>query len=144
MGHITLTDKTKERIALLLVRLGSDQESDVVNAARAITKALAAQGADWHDLTAAMTNGHAVRQVQPQPKPQPTTRPREDESTKLRGHVIYCMMFRDVLSDRERIFIEDMNERWESGQRYVSEKQAGWLRDIERRLRVFVEQGHGL
>lgn len=62
------------RLAALLPRLASGHDGEVVATVRAIGRVLETVGADWHDLTAALTSPTVNVPFRAQPHPQPARR----------------------------------------------------------------------
>ena len=117
------------KVALLIPMLGSDQDGEVIGAARAIERTLKAVGCDWHDLVKIIRSS-PVEPVQPQPAE--PVRTQYDVAKWCAGHAYR-------LSERERIFVNDMVSRltWNGT---ATEKQTAWLRAIYVRLRQEVGQ----
>jgi hypothetical protein len=99
------------RLHKLLLMLSSDEPGEVINAARAIGRALRNIGADWHDLVAGLNVPHAT--------------------TDWRSMRDFCGRHDDALNERERNFIADL-AHWHGT---PSEKQLAWLTSIHARLR---------
>ena len=117
------------KVVLLIPMLGSDQDGEVIGAARAIERTLKAVGCDWHDLVKIITSP-PVAPVQPQPA----------EPVRTQYDVAaWCARYASRLSDRERVFVNDMVGRlvWNGT---ATEKQSAWLRAIYVRLRREVGQ----
>ena len=83
-----------ERLEKLLLMLSSDQPGEVVNAARAIGRALRDNGRDWHDLASRLKNSN------PNPKPR-------DEHPPGDWHIMreFCLDRDRHLRPREREFV---------------------------------------
>jgi hypothetical protein len=64
------------KLALIIPRLGSDHDGEVVATARAISRTLTAAGLDWHDLAAAAKTALPVGRG-------PVPPPRDETSTPL-------------------------------------------------------------
>jgi hypothetical protein len=105
--------------------LSSDRDGEVVAAARALGRTLAAAGDDFHDL-AARIEGATVRSAAR--RPEPTPHAEED----WRDIVDWLFNERsDRLRERELSFVQSVAD-WRG---YLTEKQEAWLMSIHRRLR---------
>ena len=112
------------KVALLIPLLGSNQDGEVLGAARAIERTLKAAGCDWHDLVKFI----AAPPVTPIDRQSTETVRTAFEVAK------WCAAHVARLSDRERVFVNDMTSRlmWNGT---ATEKQSAWLRAIYVRLR---------
>jgi hypothetical protein len=106
------------RLQKLLLMLSSERDGEVVNAARAIGRALQTVGADWNDLA-----GH-LSLAEPQ-----TKRPRDDSAWRVMRR--FCGSRDALLSAREKEFVADL-KHWRGK---LTEKQHAWLTAIYQRLR---------
>jgi hypothetical protein len=106
------------KIALLIPLLGSDQDGEVLGAARAIGRTLGAAGRDWHDLAAQLA---------------PAVPSAERHAGDWRIDLRLAAMRFNYLNAREQSFIASLTEstRW----REPTAKQQQWLTDIASRLR---------
>lgn len=103
------------KLALLIPRLATDHDGEVVATARAIGRVLAAAGLDFHDLAAGLAPA-----APPQPEPGPRSVD-EDElacAVWLRDHAI--------LSPKEANFVDNAILILRRGRR-LSQAQAAWL-----------------
>ena len=112
------------KVALLIPLLGSDQDGEVLSAARAIERTLKAAGRDWHDLVHIIT---APSMAAAHPQPPAEIRTPYDVAA-------WCAKHNERLSYRERAFVQDMLGRllWNGT---ATDKQSAWLRAIYIRLR---------
>jgi hypothetical protein len=102
------------RIALLIPRLGSDNEGERLATVGAIQRTLRAAGCDFHDLARAL-GGQA---------------PPKKEAFTWGGLAAWCRDQDDGrLNERERKFVTDLAARLVLGGEPTS-KQADWLRSI--------------
>jgi hypothetical protein len=60
------------KLALIIPRLGSDHDGEVVATARAIGRTLTAAGLDWHDLAIAAKTALPVCRQPPPPRDEPS------------------------------------------------------------------------
>ncbi len=66
---MTLPASITGKIAVILPRLGSDHDGEIVASVKAIERTLATAGADWQDLTAAFERGALALEPPPSRKP---------------------------------------------------------------------------
>jgi hypothetical protein len=112
-----------ERLKKLLLMLSSSQDGEVVNAARAIGRALQASGKDWHDLARRLSAPARVNTAEQAP-------PRQNNNTDWRVMREYCVQHDDRLRPREREFLDNLAS-WRGD---LTEKQRSWLTAIYQRL----------
>jgi hypothetical protein len=110
------------RLEKLLLMLSSDQQGEVVNAARAVGRALQSIGADWHDLVGNLL----VPGRQPGPQADPA-----EEDADWRSIRSFCLNHEHELRPRELEFVTSLGS-WRGE---LTEKQAAWLKSIHGRLR---------
>lgn len=115
----------------LLLMLSSDQDGEIVNAARAIGRKLRSEGRDWHALVDELSG---VR---------PTAQHRWDEEwdefanewkPQAQHNKIAAYLLKEMghlFSPKERAFLNDM--QWLD--RPMTPKQAKWLRALTRKGR---------
>ncbi|MBO4169692.1 hypothetical protein [Cereibacter azotoformans] len=110
------------KIALLIPRLASDADGEIVATVRAIDRQLRAAGLDFHDLVSRLTSA-----TEPEPmqwtRPDPAEPSLFDMASWLRFHAL------DRLTDNQRDFIVKATGILGAG-RHLSEKQAAWLRNL--------------
>lgn len=122
-----MTDLTPiaPKLAVLVPRLASDHDGEIVATVRAIRRTLEGHGADLHDLAAAVTRPPVIVQRTPPP----------DDPRDWRGLAAWC---RDNgggrLNAKEYQFCRDMALRLILGG-HPTEKQAAWLRSIYAKLK---------
>ena len=110
------------KIALMIPRLASDADGEIIATVRAIDRQLRAAGLDFHDLVSRLTSA-------PVPEPMQRTRPDPaepslfDMASWLRFHAL------DRLTGNQRDFVVKACGILGSGRR-LSEKQAAWLRNL--------------
>jgi hypothetical protein len=114
--------RSSDRLAKLIRLLASDQAGEVVAAAAAIKRALAAEGTDL--------NAFADALIRPQPTQEPRPPPREANWHRV---ACECQARSNRLSQREQAFIDSIVD-W-TALRPPTERQAAWLTAIYRRLR---------
>jgi hypothetical protein len=108
-----------QRLKKLVLLLSSNQDGEVVGAARAIDRALRSAGADWHDLvsqldkTSTNTNGAA------------------NQSGDWRPMRDFCAQRSSLLRPREQEFIDHIDS-WRGA---LTEKQNNWLIAIYTRVK---------
>jgi hypothetical protein len=110
------------KLEKLILLLSSDQPGEVAAAAAAITRALKAIDADWHDLGRLLTTTPVA--------PLRDTDRNGDRSGWRPLHA-YCKRHPDALNSREQDFMATL-DRWRGN---VTEKQLAWLIAIYHRLR---------
>ena len=118
------------KLALLIPRLGSTFDPEIVATAKAIERTLKAAGRDWHDLA------RAVDVPAPAPAPMAPSwrrpwRPDHDATTSWREMAQWLHLRRDQLTDREAAFVVNVLD-WR-GQ--PTERQREWLDAIFTRIR---------
>lgn len=124
------SDLARKRIGQLIPRLASDQEGDVIGAARALHRVLSAEGRDFHDLARAASADPTIvyRTVE-------TRRSRETPDGEWLGKAKYCAARPDALRGKEAEFVADMAVRLQHIADGPTERQAAWLDTIYHRLR---------
>jgi len=105
--------ETAPKLAKLLPLLSSDQDGEVIAAARAISRALASVGADWHDLVKVLT--------------EPASAEIEDFPFVLR-----CLHGHPALTDWEARFIASIVGQQARGRRLSAKQRAVVMRAWER------------
>ncbi len=118
------------KLKLLIPRLASDSDGEIVATVSAIARTLKSNGADLHDLAAALDGG-----IKPNPRANSyrQERPKEDPIRKWREVMDYCLANSAWLSEREKTFVNDMDgnlKKWGS----PTEKQGAWLMSIFTKL----------
>ena len=112
-----------EKVAILIPRLASDQDGEVVATARAIQRQLAKAGADWHDLAGRL-------------KAAPQDAAKGDTGPVLTDYAaaVDWILATDTgqLTSHEIRFAEDMRGVLQSWP--PRPKQAAWLRALVRKL----------
>jgi hypothetical protein len=104
------------QLGKLIPRLGSNYDGEVVATARAIARVLRVAGHDWHDLVQALF-----------PSP---AQPDAVDLTSDKSTVWWCFHRRNLLSPRDRRFIEDLTD----SHKPLSPAQRKWLHDIVAKL----------
>lgn len=122
---------TLDKVALLIPRLATDHDGEVISTVRAIMRTLEKGGADLHDLAASF-GGETVRVVFKEQGPQGGAW--HDKAT-------WCAERSDALNPKEAEFVQDMRVKlkWQSE---PTERQAAWLDSIFERLKR-QERQHG-
>ena len=113
------------RLTKLLLMLSSDNDGEVLNAARAIGRMLQEHDADWHDLVGILLTLD---------RPQEETRTYDDENDDIDWHLKrnFCLVaFSHLLRPRERDFVRSLGH-WRGR---LTSKQSDWLNAIYARLR---------
>lgn len=108
-----------EKVLVLLPRLASDADEEVVATARQIGKHLKAAGTDWHDLVSRLD--HVPRRMSDEPR----------SWGELAG---WCADRSSSLSPKEAKFVRDMVNRSVLGGTPTG-KQGAWLRTIFAKLK---------
>jgi hypothetical protein len=121
-----VTPAASDKLAKLVRLLSSDKDGEVLAAASAIKRTLAAEGSDIHALADALCRPQPQRKEEPRRQPPP---PREDD---WHGMACECQERSERLSEREQGFIDDMVE-W-TAFREPTERQQAWLLSIYRRV----------
>jgi hypothetical protein len=114
-----VTPAASDKLAKLLRLLSSDKDGEVLAAASAIKRTLAAEGSDIHALADTLC------------RPQPQHRPRHEDDNDW--HSIACECQAYGLSQREQNFVTDM-VAW-TARATPTDKQQTWLLSIHRRVR---------
>jgi hypothetical protein len=128
MKSITLGSSSAERIGQLVRLLGSNQDGEVVDAARAINRTLASNGTDLHHLADVIEHGLQHPALPPPPPPPP------DPMDEILDMLNTCMCWLDVFNDYEAKFLKQMHFfAGRDGRAFrMTEKQAAWLRSLYR------------
>jgi hypothetical protein len=116
-----MTPAASDKLAKLVRLLSSDKDGEVLAAAAAIRRTLAAEGSDIHALADALCR-----------RPPPPPAPREDDWHSM---ACECQAHSERLSEREQGFVDDMVE-W-TAFREPTEKQQAWLLSIYRKVRRY-------
>ena len=111
------------RLRKLLLMLSSNQDGEVVGAARAIGRTLQGVGADWHALAGLLTEP-----PQPRKAPRPDDDAFADDWREMRR---FCLDRDWLLRDREREFLTSIGD-WRGT---LTDKQFAWLASIHARVR---------
>lgn len=122
------SDTTKRKLEMLLPRLASDQDGEIVSTVKAIDRLIRKEGRDWHDLTAALT-GKAQQQTR-------QTHHQEPPKSSWHEKAVYCAAREEMLSGREIDFVHDMAAKlkWIGT---PTPKQAAWLDAIYSRIKRY-------
>jgi hypothetical protein len=145
---MSMTPETASKLAKMIKMLSSDQEGDVINAARAIVRTLNNAGADIHEF-AAQVEGQKLSQADMQriydvafengknaaavDKGFENTEPPIEPPTWHEMATYCCDHDGGRLNEKERKFIDDM-VGW-TVYREPSEKQRKWLHALYCKLR---------
>jgi hypothetical protein len=119
-----VTPAASDKLAKLVRLLSSDKDGEVLAAASAIKRTLAAAGSDIHALADAL--------CRPQPK-EPPRRPWHEDGNDWHSKACECQAHSEQFSEREQEFIDSM-VGW-TAFREPTEKQQAWLLSIFRRIR---------
>lgn len=133
-----------ERLQKLVMMLSSDNDGEVVNAARMIGKALKPMGLDWHKLAARLA-GLKVEEPKAQRPEPPRSGQRWDASQFTDGFMSAQeqTMARDCygaemfkIKPNERDFINQLCARLDTygNSTFISAKQRAWLRAIHAKV----------
>ena len=118
-----MTPAATDKLGKLIRLLSSDRDGEVLAAASAIKRMLAAEGSDIHALADTL--------CRPQPqRREESRRPRHEDSNDWHG--IACECQAHGLSRREQNFVADM-VAW-TAFREPTQKQQAWLLSIHRRV----------
>lgn len=115
------------KLQKLILMLSSDQDGEIVNAARAIGRELKANGMDWHGLAARLD-------LSPQPREE--TKVNYDDNSYVKAADIAALsklsLHRGKLSTIERVFIDSLRAKVDQyGSRtFITAKQRQWLHSI--------------
>jgi hypothetical protein len=121
-----LTPLAQDRLGKLLRMLSSDKPGEVVAAASAIMRTLAAEGTDIHNLADAV-----CRPAVPRAEAKAQRASASADSTDWRDVARKCEACSAALNERERKFVNDM-VGWRTT---PSEKQQAWLLSILNKVR---------
>jgi hypothetical protein len=145
-----ITPATANKLAAIIRMMSSDKDGDVLNAGRALNRALKSVGCDIHDLAEVVEhmNGGALSEVEMKKIYNAGVEAgmRAVENRQHSGGdfhnvdgtpawneiALFCQQNNDRLRESERQFVNDMAAR--SVWREPTEKQAKWLRSIFYRL----------
>ena len=118
-----------ERLKKLVLMLSSEQDGEVVAAARAISRNLKDTGLDWHWLA-----DHLSGEYRPEPRQSSGFNANGVEA--YRSKVGFCFAHRDKLRSREFEFITQLQNRFNEygADTFLSPKQRAWIDDIYKRL----------
>lgn len=131
-----MSEEDAKKIAKFVRLLGSDNDQEVVTAAKMMTRALAKSGMNLSDLgnvleqlpkIIAMVNSGANV---PPPKPEPK---REHTIDTVGDAVRYAYGMREKLLPREKEFIESVTAQFDRG-KTLTQKQIDWLKIIAQKL----------
>jgi len=114
------------KLKLLIPRLASDSEGEIVATVNAIARTLKSNGADLHDLAAALEPGAKQRYRSDTSYDE---KPKQDQNRRWREIIEFCASNAEWLSEREKTFVADMDgnlRKWGS----PTEKQGAWLMSI--------------
>ena len=123
-----MTPAASDKLAKLVRLLSSDKDGEVLAAASAIKRTLAAEGSDIHAFADALCRPQPQQKEEPRRPPPPP--PREDDWHSM---ACECQAHSERLSEREQGFVDDMVEWTAFGE--PTEKQQAWLLSIYRRIR---------
>ena len=115
-----MTPAANNKLAKLVRLLSSDKDGEVLAAASAIKRTLAAEGSDIHALADTLC------------RPEPQHRPRYEDDNDWHRISCECQVHSERFSPREQDFVADM-VRW-SAFRAPTEKQQAWLLSIHGRV----------
>jgi len=121
-------DPPRRRIALLVPRLGSSFDGEIIATAKAIERIMTAEGRDWHWLADVIREPVKVTTQGPQHSAGSNNVPMTD----WRSVVRFCQLYGvGSLSEKDIHFIDNLSML--RPQR-LSQRQAEWLGDIASRL----------
>lgn len=120
-----MTDRITERLQKLLLMLSSNQDGEVVAAARALGRTLKDIGTDWHDF--------AARLLVPAKAPPYRAARNHNNAADGNWHAMheFCLQHSVLLRSREHEFVTSLAD-WRGD---LTEKQFAWLSAIHGRLR---------
>ena len=118
-----------DRLKKLVLMLSSEQDGEIVAAARAIGRNLKDTGLDWHWLA-----DHLSGEYRADPKRSDGFNARGVE--EYRSRVGFCFAHRADLRSREHEFITQLQNRFNEygAETFLSPKQRAWIDDIYKRL----------
>ena len=121
-----MTPAATDKLGKLIRLLSSDRDGEVLAAASAIKRTLAAEGSDIHALA------DTLCRLQPQRREE-SRRPRHEDSNDWHGIACECQEHGGRLNQREQNFVADM-VAW-TACATPTDKQQAWLLSIHRRVR---------
>ena len=141
-----------DRMAALVKMLSSTHDGEVVNAARAIGKMLAAHGLDWNDLGTYLSRWSGIAEAPPPPPRAADIRPRpqtysggpswkrraaaaEDVDTDLVNSKLSELGgYTHVMKRQDRDFVESLIEKFDqyAERTFVSPAQRDWVDNLYR------------
>ncbi len=129
---MTIPRDTLRKVALIVPRLGSNHDGEIIATARAIERTLAAEGRDWHWLAEVIRESSAAASQAIKPlRPQwsgPSAAPLNDWKSVVRFIEMYGI---GRLSDRDADFIDSLARMRPER---LTPRQAQWLGGIADRL----------
>jgi len=142
-----LSPELSARIAKMLPMLSSSAPGDVVNCAAAVTRTLASNGHDWHDLAAHVAEGprETIRYIERASRPEPAAYPfgswrdvgRQPHGSSVHRYLVVRCQNASAgrLSEWEATFLLSISQRLERGLS-LTPKQATTLNSIAERMGV--------
>lgn len=134
------------KLQILIPRLASDSDGEVIATVSAIRRTLKKNGVDLHDLASAVSGEtHTTRGARREKKENPKTdrnkynynyQSNSEDWSEILDYLNNCIY---DLSPREREFIEDMGENLEKWGT-PTERQGAWMKSIYEKMRRM----HGL
>jgi len=124
----------RRRVAMLIPRLSSDFDGEIVATVKAIGRTLATENQDWHSLADIIREpGNSVPARSPKQAPQPKrTTPSAPPMSDWRKVLRHCELYGiGCLSERDIEFIDTLAR---TKPRNLSLRQAAWLGGIAARL----------
>lgn len=117
-----------DRLKKLVLMLSSEQDGEVVAAAKAIGRNLKDTGLDWHWLADQLSG-------QPQPEPRRSDGFNAHGIERYRSMVGFLYAQRSSLRPKEYEFITQLQNRFNEygAETFLSPKQRAWVEDIYRR-----------
>lgn len=118
------------KLEILIPRLDSDQDGEVVATARAIGVQLRKAGFDWHDMALAATNATEQPDAGRDRRNDPAERSDDTAQT-----MVECLLRQiDVLRSKEAVFVRDLWQRSRRAPLRLTPRQVAWLSSIFRRV----------
>lgn len=133
----SLPPEIRRRLGLILARMASNHDGEVLNAARLAVKMLAEHGWRPEYLAERLMSQPGHRSAPPPPPPQP-----DDEDTITDAAAFAAALLAEAvgLSARERAFLEDLvTKQWGR----ATEKQTAWLRSIAKKMPASAGRKYG-
>lgn len=124
--HIMDDLEMSTKIAKLIALLSSSHDGEIINAARALGRALKAEGKDWNDLAAAVQRGWPVPATQ-----SPPARPASQQKAAS------TRTYRDGEYNELKDMVGELSEHARKNRRYMTIKDTNFIDDMKFRFEAY-------